>query len=842
MKKILLLILATVFCASLYAQYPSNTTVTRYGANGGHWWTNGSAAGTYDGRGRIYDTTSMSYLDSVGNLRFLDGTRLTSANFNLLSGFSKSTAFNLLDGQRKPIRYMFSYFTDTALFNGVRTVGNDYYRNPNVIINSDTMYTTVVVTKGHDYTQGFMRLIKYTKCGKTFPWGVMPCNRTLYQYTNQVSDVAIKYENNILAPNLLNDTVYGIRYTVPYPSDTILKLNRNFNRIGVGAVYFNKAASHVQSSFLSLSKIIKDDSGYFYMAGYERPGDNYIGVLLRSLTPNSIENWDTIRTFPFIDNIQRLEECAVWRGDGDTIVFAARSDFGNKTLIAKCIYGRCSNILSSYKGANQPKGLTYSDSMVVGTGRVFGYPSLDGEIVTLDDTTSHTEVFNYRAYTTFSVSWDYGNNWSTYYLDRIRTEAISTGGYGDYEPLTSEVADVVQISGDTFRIFWASGIYVDNTSDYGDLSSADFVINRFQRGQIRFMGGVTKQQTTYQTSINVDSLNIVDSANRKYFTITVDNRTVNLRTNSDTLRSNAAFHKLTGVLSVNTPEIDAGRAFDFRSSSNNEQFTGIGGNVVYARWNTSAPSFRIRQAEGTKGSPTATITNRTLGEWSMGGYEGGYVDNFQISTRSAEAFSSANNRGTNVTYSKIGSGSATSMVIGFIDSINRQWWGNSSTRPSLLTERFYFANGNARFGENQNIKAVRNGSDADTGNVGEYIARYTSIANQKTLTTATVTNIDSITLQPGDWELSGQYWFNLNSANTDSFSYGFSTVSATLPSDTLYNGCLCKFNNVTGREGKLIDNIRFNVSVATKVYFIASSGFSSGDIKVYGYLRARRRR
>lgn len=135
---------------------------------------------------------------------------------------------------------------------------------------------------------------------------------------------------------------------------------------------------------------------------------------------------------------------------------------------------------------------------------------------------------------------------------------------------------------------------------------------------------------------------------------------------------------------------------------------------------------------------------------------------------------------------------------------------------------------------------VTDGSDAALGNIGEYIARYTNIANQKTLTTATVVNIDSITLQAGDWELSGYYKYNLAAANTDSFSYGFSLTSATLTADTLYNTCQCKFNNITGREGKMYPNIRFNIGAATKVYFIAAAGFSGGDVKVYGYIRARR--
>lgn len=604
-------------------------------------------------------------------------------NAQVLIPYSDKMSSFELDGQRKLIRSYKSYIGDSMLYNSTYTTNNDYFRNPNMFYMNDTLFLQFMVTNGHDYQQGSQRIVKYSKG-----------SNGRFKYTTEVSDRAIVFNNQSFVFNRVSgDTIVGTKFqSTSYPSDTILFLDRNFNRIGPGAIFFDKAAAGLPSTFLNISKIVEDDSGYWYYAGYDRVDTPRNAYMLRS--KNRGRSWTLQKTYTFAVNSFRPEEISILK-KGDTLVAFMRSDYGNFTWMSKSFKGvTWTNAVRVFKGANQPKAISLNDSTIICTGRLFIWEDHDQDYKVINDTALHNNgiYYGYTSYTTLNVSTNYGNTWRTLLLGKKRVDDF--GRYPNFKAMSSEVADVIQLGNDTVRVIWADGVYIDNTNDYGSINYTDFVVNLRKPGFVHMIGGQTIPQTWYSKVERLDSLSLLDTLNNKYFNLDIDNTVLNAEDNIDTIRLNSSLKVVTGSISVNTSELEAGRTFDFRSTANNERFSGIGGNVVYARWNTSAPSFRIRQAEGSISSPTATNANRTLGEWSMGGYEGGYTDNFQISTRSAEAFSSANNRGTNVFYHKIASGSATSMIIGFIDSINRQWWGHSSTRPTSLTERFTFANGN----------------------------------------------------------------------------------------------------------------------------------------------------
>jgi len=594
----------------------------------------------------------------------------------------KQSTFEL-DGQRKPLRSYKSYIGDSMLYNVSYTTNNDYFRNPNIFYMNDTMFLQFIVTNGHDYQQGGQRIVKYSKG-----------SNGRFKYTTEVSDRAILYNNQSYVFNRVSgDTIVGTKIqSISYPSDSILFLDRNFNRIGPGAIFFDKAAAGLPSTFLNISKVVEDDSGYWYYAGYDRVDTPRNAYMLRS--KNRGRSWTLQKTYTFSVNRFRPEEISIMK-KGDTLIAFMRSDYGNFTWMSKSFKGvTWTDAVRVFKGANQPRSLSLNDSTIICTGRLFVWQDNDQGYKVIDDTALHNNgiYYGYVTYTTLNVSTNYGNTWRTILLGKKRVDDF--GRYPSGKAMSSEVADVIQLGGDTIRVIWADGVYVDNTNDYGGISYTDVVVNTRKHGFVYMIGGQTMPQTYYQQVLRADSISLLDTLNNRYFNLDIDNTVLNVEDNIDTIRLNSTVKIVSGTLSVNTPEAEAGRAFDLRSTANNERFSGIGGNLAYSRVNTSAGSFRIRQAEGTLSAPTATNANRTLGSYSMGGYEGGYVDNFEILLTSAEAFSSANNRGTNLQFRKVRSGLASHLVTYFSDSLNNHWWGSSSTRPVSLSQRFTFDNGN----------------------------------------------------------------------------------------------------------------------------------------------------
>lgn len=870
--------------------------------------------------------------------------------------FPDKVAFSQPDGQRKTVRPFYYYLGDSALFSGSYTTNNDYYRNPTVFMWGDTLYVTFSVTKGHDYTQGFQRIVKYSK-------GVTG----RFKYTSQASDKAILYQNNSITYNLLNDTIYGIRYTVAYPSDTILMLDKNFNRIGTGAIYFDKTASGVASSFLCVSKIIEDDSGYFYMAGYERPSNDYIGKILRS--KNRGRSWSVVKTIPFQSRVIRPEELSVARGAGDTLLCFMRSDYGNLTWMCKSPDGiNWTDPVKAFKGANQPKAITIADSIIICTSRLVGWPSEDNEIKKLNDTLLHGETFDYMVYTTFNVSWDYGNTWHEFFLDRIRTEQFSLDS--DFTRLTSEVADIVQLTGDTMRVYWASGAYIDISKDYGDLNYTDFVINRYQPGDLRFFGGggVSAPKTNYYTNINVKNLTIKDTANKTFASINVQkNKTVFANTDTVHIKQSVkidsslfvpakSISNLPYLLTIDTLTNEVKKQLIPTSTSvvtglSTGQILFGGGNNQIRQSNnlfydssnnrlgigTSSPSHFTTISSGTLGNGVSALsvsgtmpTTHTGGQYGILGtftgagssnffnaalrivYNSGYTGSaassalsfyqnnastgndlrwnannttplgnqgfvgFSFGTTSGAnlgGYAEAGNGNLNVGF--MGSAKATknnSANIGVIgQGINT---GTSSisigglfslaaTAPSYQSGALIADNGttinpiflaqdngatvvtiadggNMTVGSGNNIVGASNGSDAATGNLGEYKSRVVTSSSSVSLTSTVTANVDSITLTAGDWDLTGIVKFELSGATTTDMRSGFDFASATMGNDSMFIQKPFNFNSITNTYSDALPTVRISISSTTKVYFVAQSTFSAGAVSVYGNIRARR--
>jgi hypothetical protein len=135
--------------------------------------------------------------------------------------------------------------------------------------------------------------------------------------------------------------------------------------------------------------------------------------------------------------------------------------------------------------------------------------------------------------------------------------------------------------------------------------------------------------------------------------------------------------------------------------------------------------------------------------------------------------------------------------------------------------------------------------NAAAGNVGEYIESMVLIGAAVSLTTATPTNVVTITLTAGDWDVHGAVAFHSSgTTNVNDVETGLSTVSNTLPTDTsatsadVYMVVLAASPDISDSVGTQ----RISIAAPTTLYLVTNANFSISTLTAYGKLCARRRR
>lgn len=129
------------------------------------------------------------------------------------------------------------------------------------------------------------------------------------------------------------------------------------------------------------------------------------------------------------------------------------------------------------------------------------------------------------------------------------------------------------------------------------------------------------------------------------------------------------------------------------------------------------------------------------------------------------------------------------------------------------------------------------------GQVGEVISAVLLSANALSLVTATPINVLTISLTPGDWDVTGEVWFSGTSVPVSAHA-GLTTNSAVLPQDSsTYAARHSLWTTFTNADQVLpLRACRALVSVATPYYLIAQGAFTAGTLTAFGNIIARRRR
>lgn len=124
---------------------------------------------------------------------------------------------------------------------------------------------------------------------------------------------------------------------------------------------------------------------------------------------------------------------------------------------------------------------------------------------------------------------------------------------------------------------------------------------------------------------------------------------------------------------------------------------------------------------------------------------------------------------------------------------------------------------------------VTDGSDAAAGRIGEYL---TATAGPTPVSNNALANVVSLSLTPGDWDVSGGVVFAAGAGTHGYFGVGVAGVdvisSATFPTSAF-------------QQAMATTTRRYNVTAPTTVWVVAQTGFT-GTMTATGTIRARRMR
>lgn len=139
------------------------------------------------------------------------------------------------------------------------------------------------------------------------------------------------------------------------------------------------------------------------------------------------------------------------------------------------------------------------------------------------------------------------------------------------------------------------------------------------------------------------------------------------------------------------------------------------------------------------------------------------------------------------------------------------------------------------------ISGVSTNSNAATGVIGEIISSIVLATSPVNLVANVVTNITSISLTPGDWDIHGLVQVNYAGINGYGAQAGLSLISATLPLITS-GGFSFQLSTSTLAACTCPVFIRESLSITTIIYLVTVGEQPNSTASGYGTIFARRTR
>ncbi|WP_420997590.1 hypothetical protein ACKI2N_012315 [Cupriavidus sp. 30B13] len=194
---------------------------------------------------------------------------------------------------------------------------------------------------------------------------------------------------------------------------------------------------------------------------------------------------------------------------------------------------------------------------------------------------------------------------------------------------------------------------------------------------------------------------------------------------------------------------------------------------------------------------------------------------------SAFAMPSCSAAGNNLQYT---SGTGFTCATGYAQLASPTFTGTVQT--AALT-----ATGAITPSQTAGIVGTTTNNNANAGAFGEYVSNS---ATGVAIASSTLTNVTSISLTAGDWDVSGVV--NLTAAGTTTTTSVFAavnTVSATLPGDGMYQAIVNQASAGFG-VALLAPTRRISLSTTTTVFLITSVNYQVSTLTAGGTIRARR--
>lgn len=147
------------------------------------------------------------------------------------------------------------------------------------------------------------------------------------------------------------------------------------------------------------------------------------------------------------------------------------------------------------------------------------------------------------------------------------------------------------------------------------------------------------------------------------------------------------------------------------------------------------------------------------------------------------------------------------------------------------------------------LGTVTNDSAA-AGNIGQEVVSTVPIGSAAALTSGVPSNVTSVSLTAGDWNLFSTVDYDLVGATVTDFKCGPSLTAATLPTQMGGGGLgaealASQLSTLASRSNVMqivASTTRLSIAATTTVYLVAQSAFSLGTVAAFGTLRARRGR
>lgn len=170
---------------------------------------------------------------------------------------------------------------------------------------------------------------------------------------------------------------------------------------------------------------------------------------------------------------------------------------------------------------------------------------------------------------------------------------------------------------------------------------------------------------------------------------------------------------------------------------------------------------------------------------------------------------------------------------------------------STTTNRFQFPYGDVYIAPNGGVVWLRYDNTltrwvllaggADTG-PSSISTSYIPIGAETSLATNTATDVASLTLDPGDWDVSGVVSFDMTGATTASTVCWINSTSVTNPADgtEAYSGLTT--TAATEKDSVVVPRKQFLLTASTTIYLSCNRVFSAGSGAVFGSVTARRLR